>query len=126
MAAGNGMVTRRLACAMAPALLLLAGQAASAHAVLEASTPAPNATVAAGPVAFRLQYNSRVDAGRSRLRLVMPDHSESALPIGADSTANVLTATATLAPGAYTLRWQVLAVDGHITHGAVAFAVRAR
>jgi len=28
-----------------------------------------------------------------------------------------------LAPGKYTLRWQALAVDGHITRGEVPFTV---
>jgi len=30
------------------------------------------------------------------------------------------------APGAWRLRWQVLALDGHITRGDVPFAIRAR
>jgi methionine-rich copper-binding protein CopC len=37
----------------------------------------------------------------------------------------VLHATAHLAPGNYTIRWQVLAVDGHITRGDVPFTVTA-
>jgi methionine-rich copper-binding protein CopC len=132
--AAESTTRRRLVCGVAPVMallltaptgaLLLTSRAAQAHAVLEASTPAPNATVAAGRIAFRLQFNSRVDAGRSRLRLVRPDGSETTLAIGAGD-ANVLTAEAVLAAGAYRLRWQVLAVDGHITHGALAFTVRA-
>jgi methionine-rich copper-binding protein CopC len=35
----------------------------------------------------------------------------------------VLTATVTLTPGTYVLRWQVLAIDGHITRGDVPFTV---
>jgi hypothetical protein len=31
--------------------------------------------------------------------------------------------TATLTPGPYVLRWQVLAIDGHITRGDVTFTV---
>jgi methionine-rich copper-binding protein CopC len=117
---------RRRVLSLLPALaLLLAPWPARAHAVLEQSTPAADGQVPAGAVAFRLQYNSRVDAGRSRLTLVRPDKSETVLPIGKDSTANVLTAAATLPPGSYTLRWQALAVDGHISHGEVPFTVRA-
>jgi methionine-rich copper-binding protein CopC len=37
----------------------------------------------------------------------------------------LLEANVTLAPGAYTLHWQVLAVDGHITRGNVPFTVDA-
>jgi methionine-rich copper-binding protein CopC len=117
---------RRRILTLAPALvLLLAPWPARAHAVLEQSRPAAGGQVPAGKVAFRLQYNSRVDAGRSRLTLVKPDKSETVLPIGRDSTENVLTASANLPPGAYTVRWLALAVDGHITHGAVPFTVQA-
>ena len=77
-------------------------------------------------MAFRLSYNSRIDAARSRLLLIRPDKTETVLPVGPDSAANVLTATATLAAGAYTLRWQVLAVDGHITRGDLPFTVTGR
>jgi methionine-rich copper-binding protein CopC len=38
----------------------------------------------------------------------------------------VLLARADLSPGAYSVRWQVLAVDGHITRGEVPFTVRDR
>ena len=38
---------------------------------------------------------------------------------------DVLSAGVTLTPGAHTLRWQVLAVDGHITRGEVPFTVTA-
>jgi len=39
--------------------------------------------------------------------------------------ADILSATANdLKPGEYQLRWQVLAVDGHITRGEIPFTVR--
>ena len=31
-----------------------------------------------------------------------------------------------LAPGKYKIRWQVLAIDGHITRGDIPFTVKAR
>ena len=36
-----------------------------------------------------------------------------------------MTTAAELQPGEYTVRWQVLAVDGHITRGDVPFTVTA-
>ena len=45
------------------------------------------------------------------------------LPIAEDSAEDRLDTKATLQPGAYTLRWQVLAIDGHITRGDVPFTV---
>jgi len=48
------------------------------------------------------------------------------LPITQEGAGDVLTANADLAAGAYSLRWQVLAIDGHITRGDVPFTVTPR
>ncbi len=70
------------------------------------------------------RYNSRIDKARSRLTLTAPDHSQSVLRISPDGSPNLLQSSAELAkPGAYVVRWQVLAVDGHITRGDVPFTV---
>ena len=87
------------------------------------SEPAVQGSVAAGVVPLALRYNSRVDHGRSSLVLTRPDRSTERLPIAAGSAVDALDSTATLAPGSYSLRWQVLATDGHITRGDVPFAV---
>ncbi len=100
--------------------------AASAHAILIDSSPAVNAAVAPGRISFTLRYNSRIDRERSRLTLVGDDRSETRLPIGSDGPPDIMTTTTpSLAPGGYTVRWQVLAVDGHITRGDVPFTVKA-
>jgi len=98
---------------------------AEAHAILIQSDPAIGATVEAGKVAINLRYNSRIDRGRSRLTLTRPDRTQTILSIGADTTGfdDSLTSTAELTRGDYVLRWQVLAVDGHITRGDVPFTV---
>jgi len=102
---------------------LLHPRAAAAHAILIASQPPEGGTVAAGKVAIHLQYNSRIDRGRSRLVLTRPDHSQATLPIAAEGAPDEMNTAATLTPGAYGLRWQVLAIDGHITRGDVSFTV---
>ncbi len=96
---------------------------AAAHAILEASEPANGARVPAGPVTLKLRYNSRIDRARSGLTLTRPDHSKISLPISPDGPPDLATSTVTLTPGDYVVRWQVLAVDGHITRGDVAFTV---
>ena len=106
-----------LALAAAP----LAG--AEAHAVLIDSTPTVNAAIAGPKVDFTLRYNSRIDHARSRLTLTLPDRSTKVLPITDASPEDELQTSADLPPGAYSLRWQVLAVDGHITRGDVPFTV---
>jgi methionine-rich copper-binding protein CopC len=109
---------------VAAALLLPAGPAA-AHAILLESTPTANVSVAGPAVSFSLRYNSRIDKGRSRLTLTKPDQSETVLPIGKDGPEDTLTTTDDLPPGSYSLHWQVLAIDGHITRGDVPFTVTA-
>ncbi len=108
-----------------PALALVAARPAHAHAILEDSTPKPGGSIAAGTAELRLRYNSRIDQGRSRLTLTRPDKSKETLPIVAGTPPDIVAASVTLAPGAYVLRWQVLAVDGHITRGDLPFTVKA-
>lgn len=109
---------------MLMALIGLAPATAVAHAILQRSQPPAGGSVHAGKVDMQFTYNSRVDRERSRLMLTRPDHSQAVLPISADGPQNVINTTATLTtPGAYNVRWQVLAVDGHITRGDVPFTV---
>lgn len=99
---------------------------AEAHAVIVDSTPTVNATVAPGALDVVLHYNSRVDHQRSRLTLVGADGVPRQIAIAPDGPADVIAARATdLAPGQYRLRWQVLAVDGHLTRGDIPFSVKA-
>jgi hypothetical protein len=105
------------------ATLCCAPEAAQAHAILLDSQPQAGGSIAAGHVEFHLRFNSRIDAGRSRLTLTLPDHGQAVLPARAAGAGNLLDAAADLAPGTYSLRWQVLAIDGHITRGDVPFTV---
>lgn len=100
--------------------------AASAHAILVDSSPKPNGTLSAGHVQMMFKYNSKIDQHRSRLVLIGPDKSETVLTIATDSKSNELDTNADLKPGSYTLRWQALALDGHITRGDLPFTVVAK
>jgi len=112
------------ACLAALLLILAAGpRPAAAHAILMESVPAVNATAKGPDIAFDLRFNSRIDKKRSRLTLTLPDQSQQVLPIDADGADDKLDTKASLPAGAYTLRWQVLAIDGHITRGDVPFTV---
>jgi copper resistance protein C len=105
------------------AAIMLSPAVANAHAILEESTPAFGASVPPGPHDMQFRYNSRIDAERSRLTLTKPDHSQIKVPILPDAPPDILRCHLDLTPGAYTVRWQVLAVDGHITRGDVSFTV---
>ena len=97
---------------------------ADAHAVLLESTPALKSAVLGPDVPIKLRFNVRIDAVRSRLTLIRPDGSSQTLEINKETPADTLSAEATgLAAGAYRLRWQVLASDGHITRGEIPFTV---
>jgi copper resistance protein C len=106
------------------AFVLFAATLVEGHAVLKESRPAVNAKVPGPDVPIMLRYNVRVDAKLSKLQLQNPDNSVHDLTIDAQSSPDTLNSKATnLAPGAYKIRWQVLAPDGHITRGEVPFTV---
>ncbi|HEY1382365.1 MAG TPA: copper resistance CopC family protein [Dongiaceae bacterium] len=102
----------------------MAAAPASAHAVIVSAAPTADEQVRPGKLAIRLEFNSRIDKERSRLHLTAPDGARSDVAIDQGGEPNILTAaTADLSAGDYVLRWQVLAVDGHITRGDIPFKV---
>jgi methionine-rich copper-binding protein CopC len=106
-------------------LMAAAPRTALAHAVLVSSTPEKNGTVNGPDVMIYLKYNSRVDGARSSLSLLKPDGTVEKISTPTQSAPDQLSATGRgLAKGAYVLRWQVLAGDGHITRGQVPFQVQ--
>jgi len=97
---------------------------AAAHAVLVESTPAAKSTTSGPSIVIRLRFNARIDAGRSIIILIRKDGSSTKLQIIKQPEPNTLTATATgMQTGDYSIRWQVLAPDGHITSGEIPFSV---
>jgi methionine-rich copper-binding protein CopC len=112
------------AAALIFAAFALASPKAGAHAVIVESSPAAGAEIPSGDADIMLRYNSRIDHLRSRLTLVSQDGVSRPLPILPDSAPDVIAAKASgLTPGQYRLRWQVLAVDGHLTRGDIPFRV---
>lgn len=94
------------------------------HAVLLETAPAVNSTVQGPDVTVRLRFNVRVDRSRSRITLVFSDGKSLQLQIEPEDEPDSLSTQAKgLVKGAYRLRWQVLASDGHITRGEVPFQV---
>jgi copper resistance protein C len=94
-----------------------------AHAIVLQATPDVDATVAGPAVAVEIRFNSRIDHRRSRLTLTGADGVPRVLAIGSAEPAVLRAHAERLAPGGYTLRWQVLAEDGHITRGDIPFKV---
>ena len=99
-------------------------EAAGAHALLLSSDPTAGAAVGGPDIALTLRYNSRVDADRSRLTLNGPDGKSRPLAVGRGESPSILASRADgLSAGRYTLRWEVLSVDGHISRGDLPFSV---
>jgi copper resistance protein C len=107
--------------------LALSPTGVMAHAILEQSQPPAGGSVGSGRVDMSFSYNSRIDRDRSRLNLTRPDHTQTVLRISQAGLPNVIiTSTELTIPGRYVVRWQVLAIDGHITRGDVPFTVTGR
>jgi methionine-rich copper-binding protein CopC len=104
----------------------LFGVLAFAHAVLLTSAPSANGIVSGPNVPVMLSFNSKVDQARSSLTIEKPDHSMLKVPIipDASSPAKLIAKLSGMPAGAYKLRWQVLAADGHITRGEIPFRIQ--
>jgi methionine-rich copper-binding protein CopC len=118
-------LTRRMfPLIVALCLAFAAARPAYAHALVIESSPAAGSSIAGPRIDVALRFNSRLDHRRSRLALVAQDGAEHPLALAEGSAPDILQATAAdVAPGAYKLRWLVLAIDGHITRGDIPFHV---
>lgn len=107
------------------AVLVLVPRAAWAHAILVHSTPGINATVEGPDVAVEMKFSSRVDGARSTVLLSTSDGKSKPLALEHQSSPDTLTTRIThLDPGKYSIQWQVLATDGHVTRGEIPFHVK--
>jgi len=104
--------------------LALAPVRGFAHASLVLASPQDGATISSGEVVIELRFNSRVDAKLSRLTLVTQDGQSVIQPLETIPALDGLKAKAPdLQQGAYTLHWQILSLDGHLTQGKINFRV---
>jgi hypothetical protein len=118
------ILPKQLLLAVMFVALVVAPKLAFAHAVLVASTPAANTTVKGPEIAIHLKFNSRIDGERSRLYLVNSSGKSQMLTLTPQDAPDTLGAKSMkLNAGAYTIRWQALAADGHITRGEIPFTV---
>ncbi len=107
------------------ALALAVPQLALAHAVLVHSTPQREEVVHAKNLHVQFQFNSRIDGPRCTLVLAKTGGPAQTLQLAKQTAPDELDADATaLEPGTYSLRWQALASDGHITRGEIPFSVK--
>ena len=112
---------------LAAALSLAAAGAASAHARLITGSPKAGATVAS-PKALRLTYSEGIVAAASSVTVA--DAKGTGVAMGAltldpkNKRVVIVPVRATLAPGAYTVRWSMKTEDTHTTSGDFGFTVK--
>ena len=114
------------ACALCAALLAWVPGAAAAHAIILESEPAAGATLAEPPARIYLRFNSKLEKRLSRVTLTAVDGRPVPQPVAAEGSEKpdrIVLPLEKLRPGRYLIRYKVLAADGHITEGALRFAV---
>ena len=107
------------------ATVLLLPRAALAHAFPEAEEPKVGSTVTSPPQQVSIRFDAPIESLFSRLDVL--DSSGQSEDDGTPQV-NVDTRTLTmhlkpLTPGDYTVKWSVVAKDGHRTEGSYTFTV---
>ena len=108
------------------ACLLLAPSPAAPHAIVLESSPVHDAVLERAPAQVTLRFNSKIEKRFTRVTLTTGDHAPVTLPSGADDATGpdrLVIPLPHLEAGVYVLRYRVLAVDGHVTEGALRFTV---
>ncbi len=114
-----------------PLLLVVLVSAASAwaHAVVVESSPEDGAVLARAPDYAVLRFNARIERGLSQVSLhaaggrPIPLPPRSPAPPGQEAPDRLAVRLPELGPGAYEIRYRVLAADGHVTPGVLRFTV---
>ena len=111
----------------AVATIALVPATASAHGHLTHSEPSAGARLVAAPTQLRLTFSEAPELAVTTLRLLGP--AGAAVPLGALAAAPdapravVASIRGPLAPGTYTVVWQMAGADGHPTRGRFTFTV---
>ena len=108
-------------------LVLLMVSPASPHAIVLESSPVHDAVLERAPGQVTLRFNSKLEKRFTRITLANGDRPPAPVALPGDDDASppdrIVIPLSPLAPGVYVLRYRVLAVDGHITEGALRFTV---
>jgi copper transport protein len=113
--------------AVAAVVLVLTAGVASAHAVLESTTPGPNTNVATSPKAVTLKFSEHVDARSDAIRLF--DRNLNTIDVGetkhVKGKGDEITASVPKLPkGLYTVAWRATSADSHPVQGAFTFGIQ--
>lgn len=108
-------------------LVALAPAPGWAHASLVRSSPARRATLTIAPARVQLWFNERLEPAFSSAsvwdaRGAQVDFRDARVEPG--DAAQLSVGIPALTPGAYTVRFRVLSVDGHVVESRFGFTVR--
>ena len=101
-----------------------------AHAIVIDSYPADGATLSQPPAQVMLRFNAKIIHSLAVLDLVSDEGKRFTLPAPRDKHATATFPDRLVIPlprlkqGSYTLRYKVLATDGHATLGILHFRIR--
>ena len=122
----NGRPLLRLAClALALMLTLVNAAPAVAHAEPREAMPRPGAVLSKSPDEIRLTFNEPL---RSASTFVVYNRVFENVPgieprVVAGSKEQLAAGVPKLAPGVYTVQWNVVGSDGHLSSGSYSFEV---
>jgi len=120
-------LARTVAALGLASLVLLVPSSASAHAVLETSTPRPDSVLATLPASVTLTYDESVTLVPSSLRVYGPDGSRvdrgDVGHRGGRSQEIGVSLGAGAGEGTYLVSWRVISADSHPVSGAFTFSV---
>ena len=115
--------------AIAVTLACLVPSLAMAHAVLVKSSPARRAVLSQAPAHVELTFNERLEPAYSTVSVWSSATSrvdDGKIIVRPDDPRRLSVGVPSLAPGAYTVKFRVLSVDGHLVEGNYAFEIRPR
>ena len=99
---------------------------ASAHAILESSSPEPSALLASSPKEIRLDFNEQVEDTLGDVRVYDSEQREvsNSKTVRSSTDPSIVTAEVpTLRNGVYVVVWRVVSADGHPVTGAFPFEI---
>jgi copper transport protein len=122
-------VAKRLVTAVAVAVGIVAFATpgvASAHAILDSSSPGSSQVLSSQPTQITLTFNEEIESKLGNIRLFNADQKEIRIDKTERSAADNRTAFANLPElknGVYIVVWRVVSADGHPVNGAFPFEI---
>jgi methionine-rich copper-binding protein CopC len=100
---------------------------ASAHAFLDHADPKVGATVTAPPAQIKAWFTQHLEPAFSTMQVLDGNGKQvdkNDAHVDSDDTSLLIVSLPTLSAGTYTVKWQVVSVDTHRTHGTFQFTVQ--